>query len=951
MTIKRNVRDCIQGLSCLGILCYVIYGDPTRLPVEWFGEIPRNLFTSAPAFMAFMALLYFIEGTKAAELDAKSWTDPVRRALDYYITYWKVCVPLVLVGFLFFSEHKESLLYCPMFENLSLLNISRAIVALTNNIHEGTWLVSSIAICAFSSSLYTLLCKKKGPLLAAMALLAGIALQCGLYLVVMPFMYHKAVFRVAPIIGSAFYAMGFLLAQRPGVSDLVPVRALYESGQNERFLALSRPVRFVGRNWVAFWMAQFYVTCYYFGIAASVHMTFGAGVLAYLVFAALTIGVIALIEWGRGQLIQLFKKYGWKAPILIVLTVAVPFLLRWVLEISMGSYAQFRSAARLQWPIYVMACVLAITCLMLVLRALTGRWLPAALILTVLLTLLSVANYYTMKYHGALLTVEDINNVQTAAGVIDSYDLSVDAVSGKILLAEAAAAACALLAWWIVRKHRERPTRRESWMRRGACLLAGAFGLYITYFAAMPIVEREDNIWSWGSLYAKIGYLSGTVESTMANLEFSVYEPEGYSDAQIARLKDDAADTRASRAVDAAAKPEYPDIVMILNESYYNLDMYIDTQADVDYMKNYNALDNAVKGYAEVPLTGGGTNGTEYEMLTGNSMSLVNAYAPFNRLNFTNSVSLPGYLKQLGYATIGAHPHESQNYHRGTSWAQMGIDKNYFIQDFSDLEYYASRTNDHRATDISVLKNVIRFMDDMPEDQPRFAFLATMQNHGGWEVNTPEQALVHSHPDTDSERLVNKINEFLSCILCTDDMIAFMQDYYTQLYEQTGRRVIVCMVGDHSPSFIPSLEKLCKWDDPAEADRRGKMTPYFIWANYPLDPDENILAGTEDMDLCCFMPTVLETAGLPLSYYYRHLSDMKKDVAVFTNVGSEAAEESHRIAFCDRAGAVHDIGEDTPLANRVRDYMYMEYNLSSGKTAVERTLFLPDAEAGERAED
>lgn len=944
MTAKRSIRDFIQGVASLAILYYVLYGDPSRLPVEWFGTIPRNLFTSAPAFLGWLSLLYFIEGTKAAELRDGGRFAPVRRALDYYIAYWKVCVPLVLIGFLFFSQHRDSALYCPMFVDLGFLNLSRAVVALTNNIHEGTWLISSLAICAFCASLYGLLRQKQRPVLAFLALGAGIALQCGLYLVVMPFMYHKAVFRIAPILGSAFYALGFLLFRQPGVVDSTAVRALSALPEDGRFMRLSRPIRFIGRNWVPFFMAQFYFTCYYYSIAATIHITFGASVVAYLLFALITAGALKLIEWLPRWAVRLWREKRWMLPVL-VLMLAVPFLLRQTLELSMGSYAQFRATARLQWPVYVMACALAIACLIMALRALTGHWLPSALVITVLLTLLGIANYYTMKYHGALLTVEDIHNVKTAAGVIDSYDLSIDAVSGRILLTGAAAAACAVLAWRIARRHSERPDRRKRWLRRGAYLLVSALGLYMTYFSAAPIVERQDNVWSWGSLYAKIGFFSGTVESTLANLEFSVYKPSGYSQDEIARLKEEATASAATETAVDTSK-DYPDILMILNETYYNLDMYIDTHADVDYMKNFNALDNAVKGYAEVPLTGGGTNGTEYEMLTGNSMSLVNAYAPFNRLNFTDSVCLPGYLKELGYATIGAHPHESQNYHRGTSWAQMGIDRHYFIRDFTDLEYYANRTNDHRATDTSVLKNVIRFMEDMPEDQPRFAFLATMQNHGGWEMNTPDQAVVHASTGTDDVELAAKIDEFLSCIAHTDEMIEYMQQYYTRLYEETGRRVIVCMVGDHSPSFIPSLAGLCKWKDPAVADRQGKMTPYFIWANYPLDLDEELLAGTDDMDLCCFMPTMLKAAGLPMSWYYESLFELKKDVAVFTNVGSEAAEESNRIAFYSRDGRLGDIDGDDPLARRVRDYMYMEYNLSGEAGDLEPALFWPPAEEG-----
>ena len=938
MPKRRNLVNALQGFACLAILWFIMFGDPTRLPTQWLTAIPGGFLTSAPTFLISMTLLYFIEGMQAADTGDKAPASPVKRALEYYVSYWKVCAPLVLIGGLFFCEISESPIYCPMFRNLGFLNVSRAILALSNNIHEGTWLISSIAICAFCAALFPIAKRKKGTGMALSVLAGGIAFQALLYLKVLPFMYNARVYRIAAVLGPSAYMLGFLLFQGEGAVKQRFGRLSDGLPDNGTIATLSRPFRFIGRKWTTYWMAQFYVAMYYYHVAASVYAGTGSAFWSYLSFLLMTGLLLYALDWGYRRLEAALRR-SWRSIPAILLTLAVPFLLRLELETSMDAYAQFSYLAAQQWPIRAMVNVLAIFCLILVLRALIGHWLPAGLTVTVLMTLLAIANHYTMKYHGALLTVEDIHNVGTVTGVISSYDLSVDAIAGRILLLEAVAAACCILAWLCARPLRDLYTRRQRLVNRLACLLAAVVSLYFSYFSAVPIIERQDNIWSWGSLYAKIGYLSGTVESTLANMEFSVYKPDGYSDERIAELAE-AARSQEGDTVPAGSDA-YPDIVMILNETWYDLDRYIDTGADVDYLKHYRALDNAIKGYAEVPLTGGGTNGTEYEMLTGNSMTLINAYAPFNRLNFADTVTLPRYLKQLGYSTVAAHPHESQNYHRGMSWSQMGIDRSYFIQDFTDLEYYADRNKDHEITDTSALKNLIRFMDDMPQDSPRFAFLATMQNHGDWTVNSPEQALVHSHPATADQSLVDKINEYLSCLTYTDAMIEYMQQYYTQLYEQTGRRVVVCMVGDHSPSFLPALEDLCKWQDRALAERKGKQTPFYIWANYPLDLEDEVLPRTESMDLCCLMPAMLRAAGVPLSWYYRYILDMNRDIAVYTNVGSETAEESRRIAFYDRGGLLHYVDEDAPLAHTVSDYFCMEYNLNGEGTRLEPALFAP----------
>ena len=944
-----SIRDALQGAASMALLWFVMFGDATRLPTQWLAAIPKGPLTSGPAFVICMALLYFIEGSKAAEWGDGKPVSAVKRALACYIPYWKVCAPLVLIGGLFFCEISESPIYCPMFRNLGFLNVSRAVVALSNNIHEGTWLISSVAICAFCAALHGTVRRKAGSAVALLTLVGGIAAQAVLYLKLMPFMYNSRVYRIAAIVGPTAYMLGFMLFQ-PGAIAAGRLRLPETAGENRTLLTLSAPLRFIGRNWTVFWMAQFYAAMYYYHVAASVYAGTGSAIGSYLLFLAMTMLALYGLEWGYRRLVAAVR-HSWRSVPAMLLTLAVPFLLRLALEVSMDSYAQFAHLAAQQWPIRAMVNVLAIFSLILILRALIGHWLPAGLIVTALMTVLGVANHYTMKFHGALLTAEDIHNLGTVSGVIGAYDLSIDAVAGRILLLGAASVACCVLAWVFARPLRDLYTPRQRWVNRGACLLTAALSLYFCYFSAVPIIAREDNIWSWGSLYAKIGYFSGTVESTLANMEFSVYRPEDYSDARIAEIAERAKVNRKAEPGATAPKQPYPDIVMILNETWYNLDMYIDTNADVDYLENYRALGNAVKGYAEVPLTGGGTNGTEYEMLTGNSMTLINAYAPFNRLNFTDALSLPQYLKQFGYSTIAAHPHESQNYHRGMSWSQLGIDESYFVHDFTDPEYYADRHRDHEITDISALKNVIRFMDALPAERPRFAFLVTMQNHGEWNANRPEQAVVHARTGVADASLAAQIDEYLSCMRYTDAMIAFMRDYYTRLYEETGRRVVVCMVGDHSPSFLPELESICKWPDRAVAERKGKMTPYFIWANYPLDVDGIAPAGASDMDLCCFMPATLRAAGVPLSYYYGYILDMNRDVAVYTNVGSESGQETGRIAFYDRTGQLHTVDEGSPLARTVSDYFCMEYNLNGEDTRREPILFEPAGveSAGETA--
>lgn len=64
--------------------------------------------------------------------------------------------------------------------------------------------------------------------------------------------------------------------------------------------------------------------------------------------------------------------------------------------------------------------------------------------------------------------------------------------------------------------------------------------------------------------------------------------------------------------------------------------------------KNIHQMENLIQGQVVVPVAGGGTNKSEYELLTSNSMELMNTSStdPFNILKLKNANSVVSILKQ-----------------------------------------------------------------------------------------------------------------------------------------------------------------------------------------------------------------------------------------------------------------------------------------------------------------
>ena len=180
-----------------------------------------------------------------------------------------------------------------------------------------------------------------------------------------------------------------------------------------------------------------------------------------------------------------------------------------------------------------------------------------------------------------------------------------------------------------------------------------------------------------------------------------VNKPEGYSLEKVENIN---IEENEQQRVN-----QTPDVILILNETFYDLKMITDIETDHEYMSGIKSLDNSVHGYAVVPLPGGGTNCSEYEFLTSNSLQLMPGVTPFNVLDLKNANTVVSHMKNLGYRTLGAHGSGALSYSRNRAYPDIGFDRIYFMEDFENIEYYGERWY---ATDLSLYKNMINWYDN-----------------------------------------------------------------------------------------------------------------------------------------------------------------------------------------------------------------------------------------------
>ena len=534
-----------------------------------------------------------------------------------------------------------------------------------------------------------------------------------------------------------------------------------------------------------------------------------------------------------------------------------------------------------------MLLMLAVQLLLSLLTGRLGRGMAAAAVLT---TVWSIANHYVLLFHGSPLFLSELANTKTALNVISGYTFLPDALVWKLLFLLPVELALAKSAGRMEKKLQ--PKVKKS------ALLArlGGFAACVAVLALVFTGSKQLVSWSVPEALYLYGFLPCAVDDAR-RCATPFAEPENY---------------------DAAAEPvrekttvsgEKPDVILILNETFCDLAEITDLHEDTDggYLRSFYNIPGAVYGHAITPFIGGATNNSEYELLTGCTSYLLTSPAPFNYLKFSSDRgSVVAHLKSLGYVTEAMHGSDPVNYRRVDVWPALGFDyirlggKNY-----DDLGRYGERWQLDR--------NFYRQMyDDYASigDDPRFLFLLTYQNHGGWDQN--EDRLDRVHTTNDYGDLTDDVNEYLT----TMQLSARAFRALTEHFAMVDRPVIVCMVGDHAPSFISSLP-MPEGMSEQEQEIAMRTVPYVIWSNYGAD----LSACPETTTMFALTPQLLRAAGLPLPDDYQTILAMNRAWPVFTATG-----------LCmDKSGKVTLYDANDPQYDLIRRYLSIEYRQATEK--------------------
>jgi len=437
------------------------------------------------------------------------------------------------------------------------------------------------------------------------------------------------------------------------------------------------------------------------------------------------------------------------------------------------------------------------------------RFAVMALVSVVWITL-SVVNYVVICFRTQPFTLADVMLVDDMFSLITVY-FNWFQIIGMVLAVIALVGLIVLLVWKTPRRERVEFGPALSILAVVVLLCYG--GITLGKNSGF-ITERFTTI---KDAYQKYGF-AYTFIDTFADMGIS--RPDEYSDdtVQSTARKTGIDDDRTTHANEVVM----PNIVFVQLESFFNVDELAD-----DIIVSHNAtpnfkrmLRNWPSGKLFVPVVGGGTANTEFEVLTGMNVDHfgVGEYPYYTVMREMPVESVAHVLRNIGYDTTAIHNYMAKFYCRDEVYANLGFDVFESMEYMDDLEY----GDVGWATDDCIIDSTLSALRSTAGRD--FIFSVTVGTHGKY----PTDVLLPCAGSMDSIRVIesdeylnaNQLTNFLNLAKDMDDFIAEFLDRM----EDFGEPTVVVMYGDH----LPALD----WD-PASLDS-GNMfeTQYFIWNNY-----------------------------------------------------------------------------------------------------------------------
>ena len=285
---------------------------------------------------------------------------------------------------------------------------------------------------------------------------------------------------------------------------------------------------------------------------------------------------------------------------------------------------------------------------------------------SILWCIIGIANYYVLSFKGAPIVPSDIMSAQTAANVAENYTYSIQPIFVWNVL---------FLLLYLAVLWRCPSSKKLTWKKRIVMLvviglLSSILGHFVIEQKTLKSFGIKNNVWDQKKGYAKNGLFFGFV------LNMNSLVQEKPSDYSVEAAQDIAEKYEEKFANDDSGKKKgrlqtadgtKPNVIGIMNEAFSDLSVINEFSTNEDYMPYIHSLKkNTIKGSLYMSIFGSGTCNSEFEFLTGNSMSfLQNGIIAYTQVVKAKLPNMTYLLKGQGYkGNLALHPYLASGWNR-----------------------------------------------------------------------------------------------------------------------------------------------------------------------------------------------------------------------------------------------------------------------------------------------
>lgn len=540
--------------------------------------------------------------------------------------------------------------------------------------------------------------------------------------------------------------------------------------------------------------------------------------------------------------------------------------------------------------------ILVLCGIYLCLTALLGKGIPK-IIIGIVTIFLTVANYIKFTYFDEPFYPWDLYLVRNLIGISREY-LSIPIIIAVI-------AAIGVLVYLVI--HFRKAIGRYLKPKLSLFLLPFAAVFFLLNSVILTNTPLSIQLGIQKSWY--IGKDEIMANGMFAQNYFYLTEldkylnpkPQGYNENTMAEINSKYGKTGQSVAASASVSKEKPNVIMIMSESFWDITKLNDLKFSKDIVENTHKYQ---KGQIAAPIIGGGTANSEFEALTGMSISSLSpGIIVYNAYLRTKTPSIASVLKDNGYSTTAIHPNYGWFYNRDKVYNYFGFD------DFYDVDKF-SLSSQCKGPYISDYALVDKIMDTLnSSDKPAFIFGVSMQNHDPYiDKYSSHDVTVESDKLDDKQK--NIVGNFAQGIYDADQSLGKL----IQELKKIKKPTLVYFFGDHAPrlgsldDFYTVYDLLGTDDKSAQNQNLEKLkyytTPFAAWSNY-----KEIDSFSEIVSPSHIAYKILQDAGVKYPNYFNILPELEKNFPVLHQQTISSVDNNNQL---------------------IKDYRLIQYDLLFG---------------------